>query len=108
MASTAESSELELADRGEGAQQHVSLPPVDGGKDAWLFLAASFVVEALVWGMCDCVSACILDSTSLTNGRFPIFIRRVPGVLFDPRAFRRGQQYRGHRHLCYGTSCADA
>jgi MFS family permease len=27
-----------------------SLPPVDGGKDAWLFLAAAFVVEALVWG----------------------------------------------------------
>ncbi|KAL8855925.1 MAG: hypothetical protein Q9178_007439 [Gyalolechia marmorata] len=27
-----------------------SLPPIDGGKDAWLFLAACFVVEALVWG----------------------------------------------------------
>ncbi|RMZ71552.1 MFS monocarboxylate transporter [Pyrenophora seminiperda CCB06] len=51
MASTAESSGLELADRGEDAQNHsISLPPVDGGKDAWLFLAASFVVEALVWG----------------------------------------------------------
>lgn len=29
-----------------------SLPPVDGGKDAWMFLAASFVMEALVWGRC--------------------------------------------------------
>lgn len=28
-----------------------SLPHADGGKDAWLFLAACFVVEALVWGM---------------------------------------------------------
>ncbi|KAF4338333.1 MFS monocarboxylate transporter [Fusarium beomiforme] len=27
-----------------------SLPPVDGGKDAWLFLFASFFLEALVWG----------------------------------------------------------
>lgn len=27
-----------------------SLPAVDGGKDAWLFLAACFIVEALVWG----------------------------------------------------------
>jgi hypothetical protein len=27
-----------------------SLPPADGGKDAWLFLAACFIVEALVWG----------------------------------------------------------
>jgi hypothetical protein len=27
-----------------------SLPQVDGGKEAWLFLAAGFIVEALVWG----------------------------------------------------------
>ncbi|KAK3302430.1 major facilitator superfamily domain-containing protein [Chaetomium strumarium] len=27
-----------------------SLPPVDRGKDAWLFLAACFMIEALVWG----------------------------------------------------------
>ncbi|TDZ37130.1 MFS transporter asaE [Colletotrichum spinosum] len=27
-----------------------SLPPVDGGKQAWLFLAACFAIEALVWG----------------------------------------------------------
>jgi hypothetical protein len=26
------------------------LPPVDRGKDAWLFLTACFVMEALVWG----------------------------------------------------------
>lgn len=43
-------SELELEDQGEGNSQQ--LPPVDGGKDAWLFLAASFVIEALVWGRC--------------------------------------------------------
>lgn len=33
----------------QGAQEF-SLPPVDRGKDAWLFLMASFVTEALVWG----------------------------------------------------------
>jgi hypothetical protein len=27
-----------------------SLPPTDGGKDAWLFLLASFMLEALIWG----------------------------------------------------------
>ncbi|KAF7561868.1 hypothetical protein G7046_g2247 [Stylonectria norvegica] len=27
-----------------------SLPPVDGGKDAWFFLAACFALEALTWG----------------------------------------------------------
>ncbi|KAI0010457.1 major facilitator superfamily domain-containing protein [Xylariaceae sp. FL0662B] len=30
--------------------QDFSLPPVDTGKDAWLFLAACWTVEALVWG----------------------------------------------------------
>ncbi|KAI8966544.1 MFS general substrate transporter [Daldinia sp. FL1419] len=34
----------------EDGRQEFSLPPVDGGKDAWLFLAACFAVEALVWG----------------------------------------------------------
>ena len=32
------------------SQQQFSLPPADGGKDAWLFLAAAFLLEALVWG----------------------------------------------------------
>jgi hypothetical protein len=26
-----------------------SLPPVDGGKDAWLFLFSAFILEILVW-----------------------------------------------------------
>lgn len=30
--------------------QQFSLPPADGGKDAWLFLTAAFILEALVWG----------------------------------------------------------
>lgn len=33
------------------AHEMPSLPPVDGGKDAWLFLAACFMIEALVWGL---------------------------------------------------------
>ena len=31
-------------------QEHASLPRVDGGKAAWLFLAGCFSIEALVWG----------------------------------------------------------
>lgn len=27
-----------------------SLPPTDGGKDAWLFLLACFMLEGLIWG----------------------------------------------------------
>lgn len=30
--------------------QEFSLPQADGGKDAWLFLASCFMVEALIWG----------------------------------------------------------
>lgn len=37
-------------DRNSSTPNDSSLPPVDEGKDAWLFLAACFVVEALVWG----------------------------------------------------------
>ncbi|KAF5680779.1 monocarboxylate transporter [Fusarium heterosporum] len=33
-----------------GTNQTSSLPPVDGGRNAWLFLAAAFMVEALTWG----------------------------------------------------------
>lgn len=33
-----------------GAFSGSSLPPIDGGRDAWLFLAAGTVVEALTWG----------------------------------------------------------
>ena len=28
-----------------------SLPPIDGGYQAWLFLVACFMVEGIVWGM---------------------------------------------------------
>ena len=34
----------------QGSRQDFSLPPVDGGKDAWFFLAACFMLEGLVWG----------------------------------------------------------
>ena len=30
--------------------QAFSLPEADGGRDAWLFLAGCFMVEAMVWG----------------------------------------------------------
>ena len=33
-------------------QREFTLPPADQGKDAWLFLAGCFMVEALIWGTC--------------------------------------------------------
>ena len=38
-----------------GGRQEFSLPPADGGKDAWFFLAAAFLMEGLIWGMFDTV-----------------------------------------------------
>ena len=48
-AERAEHGRLETTQNRSG-QHEFSLPPADGGRDAWLFLAACFVVEALVWG----------------------------------------------------------
>lgn len=36
-----------LSDVHDGTER---LPPMDGGMEAWFFLAACFVMEALVWG----------------------------------------------------------
>lgn len=42
-----------VANRFEDHSHNViqALPPVDGGRDAWLFLAAAFMIETLVWGL---------------------------------------------------------
>ena len=42
----ADGQESQTATRG----QEFSLPEADGGKEAWLFLAGCFMVEAMVWG----------------------------------------------------------
>jgi hypothetical protein len=31
-------------------REQVNLPRADGGREAWLFLAGCFIIEALVWG----------------------------------------------------------
>jgi hypothetical protein len=42
------------------------LPPMDGGMDAWLFLAACFAMEALVWGF------------AFTYGVFQAYYSEIP------------------------------
>lgn len=37
-------------------EQPTGVPPADGGRGAWMFLAGCFVFEALVWGDCFLVS----------------------------------------------------
>ena len=40
-----------VVEESSGPRHEFSLPPVDRGKDAYLFLLACFMVEGLVWGM---------------------------------------------------------
>ncbi|KAL2201003.1 major facilitator superfamily domain-containing protein [Corynascus similis CBS 632.67] len=47
------SSEHQVEDDGNELEMP-GLPPVDRGKDAYLFLAACFLIEALVWGFTFC------------------------------------------------------
>ena len=53
---TANDSDIELfvtnpnVDQTRATEPEFSLPPVDGGKDAWLFLFSAFGLEVLVWG----------------------------------------------------------
>lgn len=42
----------------------LQLAPVDGGKDAWVFLAAATTVEVLVWGAFRTVVGLILTNES--------------------------------------------
>jgi hypothetical protein len=43
---------FEVSSRDNVADHHeMNLPPVDRGRRAWLFLAACFIIEALIWGM---------------------------------------------------------
>lgn len=37
-------------DEADVGEVQLSLPPVDTGKDAWLFLFSAFVMDVLVWG----------------------------------------------------------
>lgn len=42
--------EADAFDAAQDGRPESSPPPADRGKDAWLFLAACCILEALVWG----------------------------------------------------------
>ena len=71
----------QLGDQPSSNGPEFSLPPADGGKDAWLFLAACFVVEALVWGKRKMSASW---PTLLSVSRLCIFLRSVSGILQYP------------------------
>lgn len=41
---------LELVDHHKDLGEK-GLPPIDSGRRAWLFLAACFIIEGLIWGI---------------------------------------------------------
>jgi len=60
--SVAALTDVELLPQGAGtppdSEDGHSLPPTDGGKDAWLFLFSCFMLEAMIWGVC-CRKLCL-------------------------------------------------
>jgi hypothetical protein len=61
-----------------------SLPPVDTGKDAWLFLAAATIAETLVWGLrapCPYLQRLALTRRSFRKWRLALVLAagNVPG-----------------------------
>jgi hypothetical protein len=65
-ASAATLTDVELLPHGAetptGSEAGHSLPPTDGGKDAWLFLFSCFMLEAMIWGALDLGSYHTRDS----------------------------------------------
>jgi hypothetical protein len=91
MSSTAVESSIELelhsrhhghhdGETGEDRSVEFSLPPVDRGKSAWLFLAGAFMIEALVWGKCINICSSLLVESD-PAGRIPVLFRCLPELL---------------------------
>lgn len=79
-----ESHSQELAEFENGSWTEVghelqSLPRVDGGKDAWLFLTGCFLLEALVWG--SSLFHPSVGDVVLTTTRLSVLVRSFPGLL---------------------------
>lgn len=63
-------------------QHEFSLPPADTGKDAWLFLATCFLVEAVVWGMSYHMVQFSRSKTDRLRHRLSILIWYIPRLLW--------------------------
>lgn len=74
---------FEVSSRDSVADHHeMNLPPVDRGRRAWLFLAACFVIEALIWGMLrEGKRFLMVVYANPYTLRFHFFVRYLPGLL---------------------------
>ena len=62
-----------------------TLPPTDGGAQAWRFVIGVYFLEGLLWGTIKSSRKKQPCLTMLT--RLPTHVRRLPGLLFQTRAF---------------------
>jgi hypothetical protein len=76
----------------------LSLPPVDTGKHAWLFLLSAFILNVLVWSTSFDRRTCE-TSFVLTLSRFPIRLRHLPGVLLLAPAIQGPEKHCHSRYL---------
>lgn len=79
--------QIEAATTVLAGQPEFCLPPTDRGRSAWLFLAASFLIEAVVWGK-QLGVIFFRPYTVLTRGclgeyRISIFFWPLPRLLSD-------------------------
>lgn len=58
--------------------ENASLPKADGGKDAWLFLAGCFCIEALTWG--ECIYLLHFDFASTPQKEFMSVVQILVGL----------------------------
>lgn len=73
------------SDRPDGRE--TILPPVDRGKDAYLFLTACFVFEALIWGMPSPENTPGHQKTKIMPYRVYLLVRDLPRLLQHTRVF---------------------
>lgn len=97
--------EFEVSPQGSTADLHdANLPPVDRGRGAWGFLAASFMIEALIWGTCIKSFAMTWTLADRAPYRIHIFLRNFPGLLQYPRTIQELRRHRRGRNLRNGKS----
>jgi hypothetical protein len=93
-------------DETRATESEFSLPPVDGGKDAWLFVFSAFVLEILVWGKYFRLARTQTSSTStlLTIHRVSFRFRYIPRILLIKPTLCRLPKYTHYRDLRHGPN----
>lgn len=84
----------------EGSHQNESLlGPVDGGRGAWSFLFAAFMVETIVWGLPNAFGVfleALLNEPRWANQRHATTLLPLTGTLASGIMYCSGKLYHSH------------